>query len=44
MKNICLITTGLGMGGAERQVCDLANSFYDKGNNVIIISLNNEII
>ncbi|KAE9525770.1 glycosyltransferase [Testudinibacter aquarius] len=36
---ILLIITGLGMGGAERQVCDLADEFHKMGNNVAIISL-----
>lgn len=38
------MTTGLGMGGAEKQVCDLADSFYKKGISVIIISLYGEPI
>ncbi|WP_353622499.1 MULTISPECIES: glycosyltransferase [Citrobacter] len=44
MKNICLVATSLGMGGAEKQVCDLANSFYKKGHNVTILCLNNSIL
>ncbi|MES0268327.1 glycosyltransferase [Citrobacter sedlakii] len=44
MKNICLVTTSLGMGGAEKQVCDLANSFYKKGYKVTILCLNNSIL
>ncbi|NVP02082.1 glycosyltransferase [Photobacterium damselae subsp. damselae] len=40
MKNkICFITTGLGMGGAERQVCDLSDELYKLNNEVIVISL-----
>lgn len=40
MKNkICFITTGLGMGGAERQICDLSDELYDLNNEVLIISL-----
>ncbi|TNG92181.1 glycosyltransferase, partial [Pasteurellaceae bacterium UScroc12] len=41
---ILLIITGLGMGGAERQVCDLADEFHKMGNNVAIISLTGEEI
>lgn len=37
---IVLITTGLGIGGAEVQVCNLADKFYDLGNEVTIIYLN----
>ncbi|WP_421241194.1 glycosyltransferase [Aeromonas enteropelogenes] len=37
--NITLIITGLGMGGAERQVCDLADQFADKGHKVLLISM-----
>lgn len=44
MKNICLVTTSLGMGGAEKQVCDLADSFYKEGHKVIILCLNNSVI
>ena len=40
MKNkICFITTGLGMGGAERQICDLSDEFCVLNNDVMIISL-----
>ena len=45
MKNkICFIVTGLGMGGAERQVCDLADELQSIGNNIIIISLTGDSI
>jgi len=37
---ICLIITGLTMGGAERQVCDLADQFSLMGHKVKLISLN----
>ncbi|WP_394127421.1 glycosyltransferase [Vibrio hepatarius] len=37
---ILLVTTGLGLGGAERQVCDLADEFVRKGHIVQIMSLN----
>lgn len=36
---VLLIITGLGMGGAERQVCDLADQFVELGHNVFIVSL-----
>ena len=40
MKNkICFITTDLGMGGAERQICDLADELCYLGNQIMIISL-----
>ncbi|KJG26324.1 glycosyltransferase [Photobacterium angustum] len=40
MKNkICFITTGLGMGGAERQICDLSDELCVLSNEVMIISL-----
>lgn len=42
--NIILIITGLGMGGAERQVCDLADEFADKGHSVLLISMTGETI
>lgn len=38
MKILFLIT-GLGVGGAERQVCDLADKFAQKGHSVKIVSL-----
>lgn len=41
---ILLIVTGLGMGGAERQVCDLADNFYDLGHDVMLISMTGEIV
>lgn len=36
---ILLVITGLGMGGAERQVCDLADQFVNQGHEVKIIGL-----
>ncbi len=36
---IVLVITGLGMGGAERQVCDLADKFAEKGHQVLLISM-----
>lgn len=41
---ITLIITGLGMGGAERQVCDLANQFVAKGHEVFLISMTGETV
>lgn len=44
MKNkICFITTDLGMGGAERQICDLADELYNLGNKIMIISLTGKL-
>ncbi|WCP67292.1 glycosyltransferase [Vibrio tubiashii] len=40
---ILLMTTGLGLGGAERQVCDLADEFVRQGYRVIVISLNDRL-
>ncbi|WP_416778529.1 glycosyltransferase [Xenorhabdus budapestensis] len=41
---IALIITGLGIGGAERQLCDLADTFLMKDQKVIIISLTGPVI
>lgn len=41
MKLIYIITC-LDLGGAERQVCDLADQFVDLGHEIIIISLTGE--
>ncbi|RBM71557.1 glycosyltransferase [Vibrio paracholerae] len=41
---IALIITGLGMGGAERQVCDLADQFANKGHSVLLISMTGETV
>ncbi|MFQ2466643.1 glycosyltransferase [Aeromonas caviae] len=41
---IALIITGLGMGGAERQVCDLADQFTAKGHKVLLISMTGETV
>ncbi len=43
-KKITLIITGLGMGGAERQVCDLADQFTAKGHEVLLISMTGETV
>lgn len=36
---ICLVSTQLGMGGAENQVCNLADQFYLSGCTVRIVSM-----
>lgn len=41
---ILLIITGLGMGGAEWQVCDLADQFTAKGHKVLLISMTGETV
>lgn len=42
--NIALLITGLGMGGAERQVVDLADRFASLDHNILIIYLTGEAI
>jgi len=42
--NITLIITGLCMGGAERQVCDLADGFSALGHQVMLISLTGDAV
>lgn len=37
--NILLVITGLGIGGAEKQVCDLADKFVQLGHQVKLVSL-----
>ncbi len=41
---IIFIITGLGMGGAETQVCNLADEFSRLGHQILIISLTGSII
>ncbi|MEH8161406.1 glycosyltransferase [Aeromonas veronii] len=41
---VALMITGLGMGGAERQVCDLADQFANKGHSVLLVSMTGETI
>lgn len=41
---IALVITGLGMGGAERQVCDLADQYIAKGHQVMLMYLTGEVI
>ncbi|WP_305369643.1 glycosyltransferase [Photobacterium leiognathi] len=41
---IVLIITGLGMGGAERQICDLSDELHELNNDIIIISLTGKTI
>lgn len=38
-KKILFVLTALGMGGAEKQVCSLADKFSQQGHRVIIISI-----
>ncbi|MEQ4702821.1 glycosyltransferase [Providencia huaxiensis] len=42
--NVIFIITGLNIGGAERQVCDLADALSSKNINVKIISLTGQTI
>lgn len=39
-----MVITGLGMGGAERVVCDLADKMYEKGNQVKIAYLTGDVL
>lgn len=41
---IILIITGLSMGGAERQVCDLADQFDKRGHSVLLISMTGKLV
>lgn len=41
---ILYVITGLGQGGAERVVCDLADKMYQKGNEVVIAYLTGDIL
>lgn len=41
---ILLVSTGLGMGGAEKQVCDLADQFFLKKHEIQIIALTGELV
>ncbi|MGL4601026.1 MAG: glycosyltransferase [Plesiomonas sp.] len=43
-KKILLVITGLGMGGAEKQVCDLADVFSKDGHSVMLLSLAGDTI
>lgn len=36
---VCFVTTGLGIGGAEKQICDLANQMSELGHTIHIISI-----
>ena len=42
--NIILVTLLLGPGGAERQVCDLADSFHDAGHAVSILNVTGPVV
>lgn len=41
---IALVVTGLGMGGAEKQVVDLADEYSRLGHDVLLISLVDEVM
>ena len=41
---ILYVITGLGQGGAERVVCDLADKMYEKGNDVKIAYLTGDVL
>lgn len=41
---ILYVVTGLGLGGAERVVCDLADRMYEQGNEVKIVYLTGEVL
>lgn len=41
---VLYVITGLGQGGAERVVCDLADKMYEKGNDVKIAYLTGDIL
>lgn len=41
---IVFVITGLGMGGAERQVCDLADHFAQSGHQILLISMTGETV
>lgn len=41
---ILYVITGLGLGGAERVVCDLADKMYEKGYEVKIIYLTGDVL
>ncbi|WP_457937236.1 glycosyltransferase [Aeromonas veronii] len=43
-KRILLLITGLGMGGAERQVCDLADQFVNDGHRVMLLSMTGDAV
>ena len=38
--NIAIITTNMGYGGAEKQVCFLANGLVERGHSVVVINMN----
>lgn len=42
--NILYVITGLGQGGAERVVCDLADSMHEKGHSVKIVYLIGDVL
>lgn len=42
-KKIVFIITGLGVGGAERQVCDLADKYVQLGHRVLFVVLGGDV-
>lgn len=43
-KKLLFVITGLGLGGAEKQLCILADKFYQRGYEVMILSLSGETV
>lgn len=43
-KKIMFVITGLGLGGAEKQLCSLADEFAQHNNSVMIIVLSGKIV
>lgn len=41
---ICLVITSLGLGGAQKQVCDLSDEYIKLGHEVLLISLTGSIV
>lgn len=41
---VLLVITGLGVGGAEKQVCDLADTYSTFGHDVTILSMHGELL
>lgn len=44
LMHIMLVSTGLGLGGAERQVADLADRFVQRGHRVTLVCLTGEVV
>lgn len=43
-NKLLFVITGMGLGGAERQLCILADKFYQRGYEVKIVSLSGETV